>query len=582
LKSSVVQNKILELFCTVQQFIVSARKYRPSTFADVVGQKHVAETLMHEITGNKLAQAFLFTGPRGVGKTTCARILAKVINIQDENIDPNQDFAFNIFELDAASNNSVDDIRHLIDQVRIPPQVGKYKVYIIDEVHMLSTAAFNAFLKTLEEPPSYAIFILATTEKHKILPTILSRCQVFNFNRIEASDMVEHLKMIAQSENIVASDDALHLIARKADGGLRDALSLFDQLVSFSRGDVTYEKAVEILNILDVDTFFDVTEALIHQNIAEALLIFDNVLNKGFDGSLFISGMAQHFRNLMVCKDESTLRLLDVSQAFKLKYLEQTKMLDLGLIINALNLTNETDEKYKFSRNPRLLIELMLIKLSHLAQFISEIPTLEDIKKKLANPSFSSPQKTTANTVVSTDRAVPTIKEHIEEKITSTRLGKLDRNTFKQKKLEKEISAQVDSNSEIQNLDSKPSEEVAISMNADLIIPSIHQMMEEFSLSQSSRVSGLIKSILFHLEGQQVVFTVSSKAQELAMEDIRIPMLQFLIKKSRNTINNVLVVMGAVEETAKRPYTDKEKLDYFLKKHKDLSTVIEKLHLRLI
>ncbi len=582
MKSSVVQNKILELFCTVQQFIVSARKYRPSTFADVVGQKHVAETLMHEITGNKLAQAFLFTGPRGVGKTTCARILAKVINIQDENIDPNQDFAFNIFELDAASNNSVDDIRHLIDQVRIPPQVGKYKVYIIDEVHMLSTAAFNAFLKTLEEPPSYAIFILATTEKHKILPTILSRCQVFNFNRIEASDMVEHLKMIAQSENIVASDDALHLIARKADGGLRDALSLFDQLVSFSRGDVTYEKAVEILNILDVDTFFDVTEALIHQNIAEALLIFDNVLNKGFDGSLFISGMAQHFRNLMVCKDESTLRLLDVSQAFKLKYLEQTKMLDLGLIINALNLTNETDEKYKFSRNPRLLIELMLIKLSHLAQFISEIPTLEDIKKKLANPSFSSPQKTTANTVVSTDRAVPTIKEHIEEKITSTRLGKLDRNTFKQKKLEKEISAQVDSNSEIQNLDSKPSEEVAISMNADLIIPSIHQMMEEFSLSQSSRVSGLIKSILFHLEGQQVVFTVSSKAQELAMEDIRIPMLQFLIKKSRNTINNVLVVMGAVEETAKRPYTDKEKLDYFLKKHKDLSTVIEKLHLRLI
>lgn len=582
MKSSVVQNKILELFCTVQQFIVSARKYRPSTFADVVGQKHVAETLMHEITGNKLAQAFLFTGPRGVGKTTCARILAKVINIQDENIDPNQDFAFNIFELDAASNNSVDDIRHLIDQVRIPPQVGKYKVYIIDEVHMLSTAAFNAFLKTLEEPPSYAIFILATTEKHKILPTILSRCQVFNFNRIEASDMVEHLKMIAQNENIVASDDALHLIARKADGGLRDALSLFDQLVSFSRGDVTYEKAVEILNILDVDTFFDITETLIHQNIAEALLIFDNVLNKGFDGSLFISGMAQHFRNLMVCKDESTLRLLDVSQAFKLKYLEQTKMLDLGLIINALNLTNETDEKYKFSRNPRLLIELMLIKLAHLAQFISEIPTLEDIKKKLANPNFSSPPKTTVNTAVSKDRAVPTIKEHIEEKITSTRLGKLDRNTFKQKKSEKEISVQVESNSEIQNVDTKPSEEVALSMNADVIIPSIHQMMEEFSLSQSSRVSGLIKSILFHLEGQQVVFTVSSKAQELAMEDIRIQMLQFLIKKSRSTINNVLVVMGAVEETEKRPYTDKEKLDYFLKKHKDLSTVIEKLHLRLI
>lgn len=564
----------------MQQFIVSARKYRPSTFADVVGQKHVAETLMHEITGNKLAQAFLFTGPRGVGKTTCARILAKVINIQGENVDPTQDFAFNIFELDAASNNSVDDIRHLIDQVRIPPQVGKYKVYIIDEVHMLSTAAFNAFLKTLEEPPSYAIFILATTEKHKILPTILSRCQVFNFNRIEASDMVEHLKMIAKNENIQASDDALHLIARKADGGLRDALSLFDQLVSFSRGEVTYEKAVEILNILDIDTFFNVTENLINQNIAEALLIFDNVLNQGFDGSLFVSGMAQHFRNLMVCKDESTLRLLDVSQAFKVKYLEQAKMLDLGLIINALNLTNETDEKYKFSRNPRLLIELMLIKLAHLSQFISEIPTLEDIKKKLANPTFSNPQQAPVNAAVVKDRAVPTIKEHIEEKVTATRLGKLDRNTFKQKKLEKENGSQAESNSENQGQEIQSIAEVISDSNEP--IPSLQKMMEEFSLSQSSRVSGLIKSILFHLEGQQVVFTVSSKAQELAMEDIRIPMLQFLLKRSRNTINNVITVLGAVEETEKRPYTDKEKLDFFLKKHKDLSTVIEKLHLRLI
>lgn len=566
----------------MQQFIVSARKYRPSTFADVVGQKHVAETLMHEITGNKLAQAFLFTGPRGVGKTTCARILAKVINVQGENVDPTQDFAFNIFELDAASNNSVDDIRHLIDQVRIPPQVGKYKVYIIDEVHMLSTAAFNAFLKTLEEPPSYAIFILATTEKHKILPTILSRCQVFNFNRIEASDMVDHLKMIAKNENIVASDDALHLIARKADGGLRDALSLFDQLVSFSRGEVTYEKAVEILNILDIDTFFNVTDKLIAQNIAEALLIFDNVLNQGFDGSLFVSGMAQHFRNLMVCKDESTLRLLDVSQAFKIKYLEQGKLLDLGLIINALNLTNETDEKYKFSRNPRLLIELMLIKLAHLSQFISEIPTLEDIKKKLANPTLSQPQQTPTNTGVVKDRAVPTIKEHIEEKVTATRLGKIDRNTFKQKKLEKEIGAQSETDNPNQSVEIKPIEVDVPEADVNEPIPSIHQMMEEFSSTQSSRVGGLIKSILFHLEGQQVIFTVSSKAQELAMEDLRIPMLQFLIKKSRNTINNVITVMGAVEETEKRPYTDKEKLDYFLKKHKDLGTVIEKLHLRLI
>ncbi len=578
MKSSVAKLDLLELFCNMQQFIVSARKYRPTTFSDVVGQKHVAETLMHEITGNKLAQAFLFTGPRGVGKTTCARILAKVINTQSENSDPNQDFAFNIFELDAASNNSVEDIRHLIDQVRIPPQVGKYKVYIIDEVHMLSAAAFNAFLKTLEEPPSYAIFILATTEKHKILPTILSRCQVFNFNRIEASDMVDHLKMIAQNENIVASEDALHLVARKADGGLRDALSLFDQLVSFSQGEVTYEKAVEILNILDVDTFFNVTEKLIQQNIAESLLIFDAVLNQGFDGSLFVAGLAQHYRNLMVCKDESTLKLLDVSQAFKLKYLEQAKQLDLGFIINALNLTNETDEKYKFSRNPRLLIELMLIKLAHLSQFIAEIPTLEDIKKKLANPTINQTSSTVQQTVVVKDRAVPTIKEHVEEKLTSTRLGKLDRNSFKQKKLEKEG----------EQLSEIPSAEVVGIENQKNLeedegdIPSLRQIMDEFSASQTSRVSGLIKSILYTLDGNQVVITVSSRAQELAMEDIRIPLLQFLLKRSRNTIQNVITVMGEVEETEKRPYTDKEKLDFLLKKHKDLSSVIEKLHLRLL
>jgi len=577
LKSCVVNLELLELFCKMQQFIVSARKYRPTTFADVVGQKHIAETLMHEITNNQLAQAFLFTGPRGVGKTTCARILAKVINSQNEAENPNQDFAFNIFELDAASNNSVDDIRHLVDQVRIPPQVGKYKVYIIDEVHMLSNSAFNAFLKTLEEPPPYAIFILATTEKHKILPTILSRCQVFNFNRIEASDMVEHLKMIAQNENIQASDDALHLIARKADGGLRDALSLFDQLVSFSGGDVTYAKAVEILSILDMDTFFDVTDELVNKNISQSLLIFDNVLNQGFDGSLFVSGMAQHFRNLMVCKNESTLKLLDVSEAFKLKYLEQGKELDLGLIINALNLTNETDEKYKFSRNPRLLVELMLIKLAHLSQFIAEIPTLEDIKKKLANPTLAAPATIPVN-VIAKDRAVPTIKVAVETKVSSTRLGKLDRNSFKQSKIDKANLAEEVTSMEIsQNVIS-----VDDSNNINNKIPSIQEIMDEYCNSQSQRVSGLIKSISYSLNNSDLILTVSSRAQELAVEDLRIPLLQHLLKVSRNTITNVLCVMGKVEETERRPYTDKEKLDFFLKKHPELNKAIEKLHLRLL
>ena len=366
----------------MQPFIVSARKYRPKSFDDVVGQKHVAETLMHEITQNKLAQAFLFTGPRGVGKTTCARILAKVINSQNgEN--PDSDFAFNVFELDAASNNAVDDIRNLIDQVRIPPQVGKYKVYIIDEVHMLSTAAFNAFLKTLEEPPSYAIFILATTERHKILPTILSRCQVFNFNRIQIKDMVEHLAQIASKESVEIEEAVLHLIAQKADGGLRDALSMFDQLISFSGGAVTYEKAVEMLSILDMDTFFKLTDYAINANVTQTLLVINQILNQGFDGSLILGGFADHIRNLMVSKSPETNKLLDVADIFKVKYLEQSNKLKMGFLLNALNLLNDADERYKSSRNPRLHIELTLIKLCHINQFISEIPTLEEVKKKI-------------------------------------------------------------------------------------------------------------------------------------------------------------------------------------------------------
>ncbi|MBT3873071.1 MAG: DNA polymerase III subunit gamma/tau [Flavobacteriaceae bacterium] len=347
----------------MEHFIVSARKYRPIQFKDVVGQQAITNTLESAIDNDHLAQALLFTGPRGVGKTTCARILAKKIN-QDGTEKEDEDFAFNIFELDAASNNSVDDIRNLIDQVRIPPQVGKYKVYIIDEVHMLSSAAFNAFLKTLEEPPNHAIFILATTEKHKIIPTILSRCQIFDFRRITVKDTKNHLAKVAKSEGINADDDALHIIAQKADGALRDALSIFDRVVSFSGNQLTREAVTENLNVLDYTYFFQVTDLLLLNNIPSSLVLFNDILSKGFDGHHFIMGLASHFRDLLVCKSPETIQLLEVGSQVKQMYLEQSKKTTHSFLIDAIEISNNCDLKYKTSRNQRLLIELCLMQLA--------------------------------------------------------------------------------------------------------------------------------------------------------------------------------------------------------------------------
>ncbi len=348
----------------MEPFIVSARKYRPETFEDVVGQSAITKTLENAIDSNHLAQALLFTGPRGVGKTTCARILAKKINQHEVAYDPDEDFAFNIFELDAASNNSVDDIRELISQVRIPPQVGKYKIYIIDEVHMLSSNAFNAFLKTLEEPPAHAIFILATTEKHKIIPTILSRCQIFDFKRITVSDMREHLKRIALKEGIEAEEEALQIIAQKADGALRDSLSIFDRVVSFSGKDLTVQAVTENLNVLDRDTYFTMTDLILENNIPQLLIDYDQIMIKGFDGQHFLGGLASHFRDLMVCKDERTLILLELGAATRDKYLQQSRKTDFSFLKTALDITNESDGKYRNSRNQRLLVELTLMQLA--------------------------------------------------------------------------------------------------------------------------------------------------------------------------------------------------------------------------
>ena len=347
----------------MEPFIVSALKYRPQTFKDVVGQTAITNTLKNAIDQNHLAQALLFTGPRGVGKTTCARILAKMIN-SNSSENENEDFAFNIFELDAASNNSVDDIRNLTDQVRIPPQVGNYKVYIIDEVHMLSASAFNAFLKTLEEPPKHCIFILATTEKHKIIPTILSRCQIFDFKRITVTDAKNYLKIIAEEQGIIAEDDALHIIAQKADGAMRDALSIFDRVVSFSGKNLTRQAVTENLNVLDYDTFFGATDLILKSKIPDLLVHFNQILSKGFDGHHFITGLASHFRDLLVSKTPQTIELLEVGDDTKTTYKKQSELTSQAFLINAIELANECDLKYKTSKNQRLLVELCLMQLA--------------------------------------------------------------------------------------------------------------------------------------------------------------------------------------------------------------------------
>ena len=362
----------------MSEYIVSARKYRPKSFDEVIGQEAIATTLQHAIDSNKLAQALLFCGPHGVGKTTCARILARTINLESQQDDDN-DFAFNIFELDAASNNGVDDIRSLIEQVRFPPQVGKYKVFIIDEVHMLSNAAFNAFLKTLEEPPAHVVFILATTEKHKIIPTILSRCQIYDFKKISIPDIKNQLVKIAENEDVAYEDDALHLIAQKADGAMRDALSMFDRLVTFGEGKLTLEGVSETLNVLDYESYFAITDACLENDIPSALKIFDKILKKGYDGQLFISGLGGHFRDLLVSQHPDTIDLLDVGATTKAKYIDQGKKSSLQFILDGIEICNQSDIHYKASKNQRLSIEIALMQIASITQ-----PTQNGKKKSIA------------------------------------------------------------------------------------------------------------------------------------------------------------------------------------------------------
>ena len=579
----------------MEPFIVSARKYRPTTFKDVVGQQAITNTLENAIENNHLAQALLFTGPRGVGKTTCARILAKKIN-QDGSHKEDEDFAFNIFELDAASNNSVDDIRNLIDQVRIPPQVGQYKVYIIDEVHMLSSAAFNAFLKTLEEPPKHAIFILATTEKHKIIPTILSRCQIFDFRRITVQDIKGHLASVAQQENITAQDDALHVIAQKADGALRDALSIFDRVVSFSGENLTREAVTENLNVLDYTYYFNITDLVIQNDIPQVLLAYNEILSKGFDGHHFIMGLASHFRDLLVCKNQQTISLLEVGDQVKKMYLEQSQQTPHDFLIEALDIANSCDLKFKTSRNQRLLVELCLMQLSSLTaqgekkkanklnkRFVlppshfKEIAALvqEKLDTTQQEPVIATPPIVQTNqtkeqeiqnpcsTQVDKQETIqqpPPIKEEVSSKKRVSALSL--KSIQKKQQLTKEINARIPNQ---ENLPTEDFTQQQMITHWNAYTEIVKGQGKYNFLSHLTMNEPKLKDGMIHLE-------FPNQTIKLEVERDKFELLSYMRKELKNY--NVDLVIDVNELQVKRyAYTDKEKYEKLVEKNPNLEAL---------
>ena len=553
----------------MSEFLVSARKYRPTTFDDVVGQKSVTSTLKNAIQSNQLAQSYLFCGPRGVGKTTCARIFAKEINLF-QNTDQIDDFSYNIFELDAASNNSVDDIRNLTDQVRVPPQIGKYKVYIIDEVHMLSQAAFNAFLKTLEEPPSHAKFILATTEKHKIIPTILSRCQIFDFKRVSNDDIVKNLKFVAQSENIKIEDEALFLIAEKSDGALRDSLSLFDRLVSFSDNSLTYKDVADHLNVLDYEYFFKITDQLLTNDISSLLVTFNDIINNGFDGQHFINGLSEHLRKLLLCQNQSTVNLLSVNESLKSKYLNQANNTDSNFLIEALNLTNTCDLQYKLSTNKRLLVEICLMQ-------VSSINFLEQSKKKNKNFVVSSKNDNTSD-------SEPTVKNNNEPSE--------EKPAEKEKKESvielKEVNS-VPSSKTISILGSLKDEQeiedkIEISKNSDHFSNDDLQarwkeMNSNFSnKGKTNLVLALNSNKPVLKENYVVEVTLSNTSQVELLNEEKLNILGYLREKMNNDSIDIItnVVQSDKNDT---PYTNSDKYKKMYEQNKNLAILGQKLGL---
>ena len=567
----------------MEHFIVSARKYRPKNFQEVVGQQAITNTLENAIKNNHLAQALLFTGPRGVGKTSCARILAKRINQQDaENVEE-EDFAFNIFELDAASNNSVDDIRSLTDQVRIPPQTGKYKVYIIDEVHMLSQAAFNAFLKTLEEPPAHAIFILATTEKHKIIPTILSRCQIFDFKRIGVLDAKNYLKKISEKENIIAEDDALHIIAQKADGAMRDALSIFDRVVSFSGKNLTREAVTENLNVLDYDTYFGMTDLLLDNKIPEVLNAFNVVLGKGFEGHHFINGLASHFRDLLVAKDKATLDLLEVGDSAKKKYLTQATRASIPFLLQAIQKANDCDLNYRASKNQRLLVELSIMQIASItfdgekkkpAKYIipaTFFQALSPLKKKttavitakpeeIATPIVTDPKPEIQKTVVEKSAVQKPILKNVGR--LNTKPGKYSLKGFNQQKEVKKTVVE-------ENFDQHPKTTFTEEKLQELWKAYVALLNSKGERSMASIVGTDIPSLG---TDYKITFTVPNKLMENQFKKGRPGLMKFLRAQLNNYGISIVVELNEAIEK-KFAYTPQEKYN----KLKEKNPLLEKL-----
>ena len=576
----------------MENFVVSARKYRPTSFESLVGQQSITSTLKNAIKNNHLAHAFLFCGPRGVGKTTCARIFAKEINKYDSS-DIIEDYSFNIFELDAASNNSVEDIRNLTEQVRIPPQRGQYKVYIIDEAHMLSNQAFNAFLKTLEEPPAHAKFILATTEKHKIIPTILSRCQIFDFKRIQITDITNHLAFVAKSEGITADQEALNIIAQKADGALRDALSIFDQIISFSGNEIKYKDVIQNLNILDYEYYFRVTDALYNSDIPMSLNELNYILNDGYDGHQFINGLGSHFRNLLVAQDPNTLSLLEVGNSIKERYLEQSKKWDQRDLINSLEYCNKVDINYRASKNKRLLIEITLMQICGIKEDNNSI----EKKTFVVKQKQSNELKNTVSNEIQEDKAVdvPQILPKDKEKDSKEvviELAKMSNKSikivnFKDNIFKKTISInpnsktnkQVEKNDDGVTKEEKRNKKVFSQEDLNRIWKQYAE--EKENISKHNLLSVVRDKKVKLKENFNVCITLDNKVQEEVIKDEKTKLLGYLKTKLENDSISLTVDVIPLKEEEMKAYTDEDKFKKMVKKNPQLMNLKNKFDLEI-